>query len=89
LAPAVGDPGRARCGNESELVDAVGTPPPRVSEHLGCLAWCGFVSTKRDGRTVTYRVLEPRAERFIGMAREFLSENAVAVGCCTTLDAES
>jgi DNA-binding transcriptional ArsR family regulator len=75
--------------NQSELVDAVDAPQPRVSEHLGCLAWCGFVTSERDGRTVTYRVIDPRAERFIALAREFLTENAVAVGCCTTLDAES
>jgi DNA-binding transcriptional ArsR family regulator len=74
---------------QSELVDAVDAPQPRVSEHLGCLAWCGFVSTERDGRTVTYRMIEARTERFIRMAREFLTENAVAAGCCTTLDAES
>lgn len=71
---------------QTELVEAVGAPQPRVSEHLGCLAWCGLIAAERDGRTVTYRVIDPRAERFIAMAREFLTENAVAVGCCTVLD---
>lgn len=71
---------------QGELVEAVAAPQPRVSEHLGCLAWCGFISAERDGRTVTYRVIDPRAQRFITMAREFLDENAVAVGCCTVLD---
>ncbi|MGH3440818.1 MAG: ArsR/SmtB family transcription factor [Nitriliruptorales bacterium] len=71
---------------QSELVEAVGAPQPRVSEHLGCLAWCGFITAERDGRTVTYRVTDPRGQRFLAMAREFLTENAVAVGCCTILD---
>lgn len=74
--------------NQNELVEAVGAPQPRVSEHLGCLAWCGLIAAERDGRTVTYRVIDPRAERFVAMAREFLTENAVAVGCCTVLDDE-
>lgn len=73
---------------QSELVETVGSPQPRVSEHLGCLTWCGLISSDRDGRTVTYRVIDPRAERFLAMAREFLAENAVAVGCCTVLDDE-
>lgn len=71
---------------QSELVEAVGAPQPRVSEHLGCLAWCGLITSERDGRTVTYRIIDPRAERFLAMARQFLTENAVAVGCCTVLD---
>lgn len=74
--------------NQSELVEAVGAPQPRVSEHLGCLVWCGFIAARRDGRTVTYHVIDPRAERFVALAREFLAENAVAVGCCTVLDDE-
>lgn len=75
--------------NQRELVQAVGAPQPRVSEHLGCLDWCGFITSERDGRTVTYRVIDPRAQRFIAMAREFLTANAVAVGCCTVLDEEA
>ncbi|MEX2551199.1 MAG: helix-turn-helix domain-containing protein [Nitriliruptoraceae bacterium] len=71
---------------QRELVAAVGAPQPRVSEHLNCLAWCGLVTAERAGRTVAYRILEPRAEQFIAMAREFLTDNLAAVGCCTVLD---
>lgn len=71
---------------QSELVEAVGAPQPRVSEHLGCLVWCGFITSEREGRTVTYRVIDPRAGKFVAMARDFLAENAQAVGCCTVLD---
>lgn len=66
----------------------MGAPQPRVSEHLGCLTWCGFVEAERDGRIVTYRIVDPRAEQFVAMAREFLTENARAVGWCTVLDDE-
>ncbi|HEV2093256.1 MAG TPA: ArsR family transcriptional regulator [Rubrobacter sp.] len=36
----------ARVGEASvgELVEAIGAPQPRVSDHLRCLAWCGYVS---------------------------------------------
>lgn len=71
---------------QTELVAAVGAPQPRVSEHLTCLAWCGFIAPERDGRTVTYRVIDPRAALFVATARQFLHENAAAVGSCTVLD---
>jgi DNA-binding transcriptional ArsR family regulator len=74
--------------NQSELVEAVGAPQPRVSEHLSCLVWCGLVAAESSGRSVTYRVLDDRAPRFIALAREFLTENAFAVGRCTVLDQE-
>ena len=73
---------------QSELVDDVDAAQPRVSQHLGCLAWCGLIAAERAGRTVRYRVIDPHAEQFIAIAREFLSGNAAAVGCCTVLDDE-
>ena len=73
---------------QSELLDYVEVAQPRVSEHLGCLTWCGFITADRRGRTVTYRVVDPRAETFIALAREFLHTNDTAVGSCTVLDHE-
>jgi DNA-binding transcriptional ArsR family regulator len=72
---------------QSELVDLVGAAQPRVSEHLACLTWCGLVTAQRGGRSVVYRVSEPRANNLIATARAFLRDNADAVGSCTTLDA--
>lgn len=71
---------------QSELLEHVLVSQPRASEHLRCLQWCGFVGSRRDGRTVTYRVSDPRAASFVAMARDFLTGNAEAVGCCTVLD---
>lgn len=73
---------------QRDLVDAVGAPQPRVSEHLRCLVWCGLVAAERRGRATVYRILDPRAEQFLALARGFLADNAAAVGCCTVLDAE-
>lgn len=71
---------------QSTLVEALGIPQPRASEHLGCLVWCGFVEAEREGRTVTYRICEPRTRQFLFLARQFLDANAQAVGRCTVLD---
>lgn len=73
---------------QTELLDRVDVSQPRVSEHLGCLAWCGFIAAERHGRTVRYRVIDDRAPQFLELARLFLHGNEVAVGCCTVLDAE-
>jgi DNA-binding transcriptional ArsR family regulator len=32
------------------LVRRLGLPQPRVSNHLACLRWCGFVEARREGR---------------------------------------
>lgn len=48
----------------------------------------GFIAADRQGRTVTYRVVDPCAEAFIALARDFLRTNDAAVGSCTILDRE-
>lgn len=93
----LGDPTRLRLVEEllgrdratqTELVETLDIPQPRASEHLACLVWCGFVDADREGRIVHYRITDARAARFLALAREFLTNNARAVGCCTVLDAE-
>jgi DNA-binding transcriptional ArsR family regulator len=74
--------------SQRELVDHAGVPQPRMSEHLSCLEWCGFVIGERHGRTVRYRLADGFAEDFLGLARGFLADNANAVGCCIVLDDE-
>lgn len=73
---------------QRELVEHTGAPQSRVSEHLGCLTWCGFVVREPEGRTVRYRLHDEFAQVFIDLADRFLTDNAIAVGCCTVLDDE-
>src|SRR5437763_14725759 len=37
----------------SELVERLGEPQPKVSNHLACLRWCGFIEGRREHRRVT------------------------------------
>lgn len=71
---------------QSELLERVDASQSRVSEHLGCLDWCGFIAAERHGRTVRYRVIDNRAADFVQLARSFLDDNEAAVGCCTVLE---
>ena len=52
----------ARRGEASvgELVEVLGAPQPRVSNHLRCLAWCGYVRARQEGKHVYYPVADER-----------------------------
>lgn len=65
-----------------ELVEQVGLPQPKVSDHLACLRWCGFVETRREHRVVRYRVADQRVAEVVALGRQLLRENADHVAAC-------
>ncbi len=52
----------------SELVDLLHVPQSRVSNHLACLKWCGLAESERRGRSVVYRVADPRIIAVVELA---------------------
>ena len=68
------------------LVERLGQPQPKVSNHLACLRWCGFVETRREHRRVYYRVSDKRIVKIVALARALLSENADHVAACCEID---
>jgi DNA-binding transcriptional ArsR family regulator len=89
-----GDPTRLRIlellaeGERSvgDLVELIGAPQPSVSNHLACLRWCGFVESRREYRTVYYRVADPRVLQMLMLARSLLADNAEHVAACRRID---
>lgn len=71
--------------NVSELVGILGQPQSRVSNHLACLRWCGYVDSRRDGKFVYYRVADPRVRQLVELARSVIADNAAAVLSCTRM----
>jgi ArsR family transcriptional regulator, cadmium/lead-responsive transcriptional repressor len=65
-----------------EIVAHLGAPQSRVSNHLACLKWCGYVITERRGRTIVYRVIDERVRTVIQLAWEIASDNAEHVASC-------
>lgn len=65
-----------------ELVRRLGQPQPKVSNHLACLRWCGFVARERRHPNVFYRVADERALELLGLARAVLADNAEHVASC-------
>ena len=68
-----------------ELVERLGMPQATVSTHLGCLRWCGFVATRREQRSVIYRLADERVSELILLAESLLDDNAEHVACCQTI----
>ena len=64
------------------LVDRLGESQPKVSNHLACLRWCGFVHTRRDHPTVYYRVADGRVTELLALGRALLADNAEHVASC-------
>ena len=69
-----------------ELAAVLGEPQPKVSNHLACLRWCGFVETRREHRSVYYCLADPRVTEIVELARGLLGENADHVAACRRVD---
>jgi DNA-binding transcriptional ArsR family regulator len=69
-----------------DLARLLGEPQPKVSNHLACLRWCGFVATRREHRTIYYDIADVRVATVVALARELLHENADHVAACGQVD---
>ena len=65
-----------------ELVEAIGAPQPRVSDHLRCLAWCGYVRARREGSNVFYSIADERVLGVLQLGEGILSDNLEHVEAC-------
>lgn len=87
---ALGDPTRLRllefllAGEHtvSECVAHVGLSQGRVSVHLACLADCGYIAARREGRYAHYRVVDPRVADLVVLARSLAADNCAALAAC-------
>jgi DNA-binding transcriptional ArsR family regulator len=91
---ALGDPTRLRLleflldeeHTVGECVEHVGLAQSRVSSHLACLADCGYLQLRRDGRRSLYKLADPRVAELVMLARALATDNAVAVADCLRVD---
>jgi len=71
--------GETRVG---ELVEELEAPQPRISDHLRCLAWCGYVDVRREGRNAYYSIADERVMQIIGLGESLLRDNLERVEAC-------
>jgi len=72
-----------------ELVERLGEPQPKVSNHLACLRWCGFIEARREHRTVYNRIADKRVIKLLDLGHALLADNAEHVAACCRIEGKS
>lgn len=65
-----------------QIVEHLSLPQNQVSMHLGCLRWCGYVRTRREGRFVFYSLGDSRVTEIMRLARELLRGSEIYLTTC-------
>ncbi len=68
--------------SQKEIVEAVGLSQGRVSQHLSCLVWCGYIESTRKGRTVEYQIVNVRVAALLDLGSGFLDSTVGDIGSC-------
>lgn len=69
-----------------DLVKELNAPQPRISDHLRCLSWCGYVRVRREGRNAYYSVADDRVLEMLALGQALLRDNLEHVESCDTID---
>jgi DNA-binding transcriptional ArsR family regulator len=69
-----------------QLVERLGIAQPKVSNHLACLRWCGFIDARREHRTVYNKISDKRILRMLDLAQALLADNAEHVAACCRIE---
>ena len=69
----------------SDLVRLLGIQQGRVSNHLACLKWCGYVTTTTKGRYTVYCIADKRVKQILRLSREMVAKNAEHLWACTRI----
>ena len=65
-----------------DLVERLAQSQPKVSNHLACLRWCGFVTTRREHPSIYYRIADDRVRELLALGRALLADNGEHVAAC-------
>ncbi len=73
----------------SELQADLGLAQGRVSSHLACLRWCGYVVGTVDGRFNRYQLVDPRVSAILAEAESTIRDNEDRLTSCLVLGTEA
>lgn len=71
--------------NVSELLGLIGVPQSNISNHLACLKWCGYITSRKEGTSIFYRITDERVRKIVNLAREIIADNAEQLYTCTRI----
>ena len=69
----------------SELQADLGLAQGRVSSHLACLLWCGYIVGTVDGRFNRYELVDPRVREMLVAAESIVRDNEDRLTSCLVL----
>ena len=69
-----------------ELASLLGVAQPKVSNHLACLRWCGFIEARREHRVVYNRIADTRVEQLLELGHALLEDNEEHVAACCRIE---
>ena len=72
--------------HQMEIVRRLEATQARVSEHMACLVWCGFVEARTQGRKTLYHVANRRVRGLVDRAKRFLEQNEAQIASCRRID---
>ena len=93
FARGLGDPTRLRIirflldgpRTVTEMIAHLRMSQSRISNHLACLKWCGYVAAERRGRAVIYRVADRRVRTLLELTRDIVADNAERLAQCVRI----
>ena len=71
--------------NVTDLIANLGISQSGVSNHLACLKWCGFVTSRKEGKNIYSRVIDERIRKIIHLASQVIADNAEHIYACTRI----
>jgi DNA-binding transcriptional ArsR family regulator len=71
--------------NVNELVEELGMKQSQISNQLACLKWCGYVTSRQDGKFIYYQITDERVREMIHLARQIVADNAAQINSCTRI----
>ena len=69
----------------SELIRIIGVPQSNISNHLACLKWCGYITSRKEGTSIYYQVTDERVRKITGLARDIIADHAANLYACTRI----
>ena len=73
----------------TELVADLGIAQGRLSSHLACLRWCGYVVAIQEGRYSRYMLVDKRVREILMLGEAIVRDNADRLTSCLVLATES
>lgn len=69
----------------TELIGIIGVPQSNISNHLACLKWCGYITSRREGTSVYYQITDRRVRKIVELARDVIADHAENLYACTRI----